>query len=69
MLAVSGGDLPASAPPSHADPVPHGRDWSTADLDDRTLDPEAQTFDLAGGLLLGRRWYAEHGRTSMGVAV
>ena len=34
----------------------------------RTVDPEAQTFDVAGGLLLARRWYAEHGRTPMGVA-
>ena len=31
-------------------------------------DKEAQTFDVAGGLLLARRWYAEQGLTPMGVA-
>jgi hypothetical protein len=69
MLAVSGEDLPASEPSRRADPVPHGlrlvdtRTWTI-----RTVDPEAQTFDVAGGLLLARRWYAEQGRTPMGVA-
>ena len=60
-LAVSGEDLPASEPPNRADPVPDGlrlvdtRTWTI-----RTVDPEAQTFDHAGGLLLAWRWYAEH---------
>jgi hypothetical protein len=69
MLAVSGEDLPTSEPPSRADPVPYGlrlvdtRTWTI-----RTVDREAQTFELAGGLLLARRWYAERGVTHMGVA-
>ena len=69
MLAVSGEDPPASEPASRADPVPYGlrlvdtRTWTI-----RTVDREAQTFDVAGGLLLARRWYAEHGLTPMGVA-
>ena len=68
-LAVAGEDLPASKPQSRADFVPHGlrlidtRTWTS-----RTVDPQAQTFDLAGGLLLARRWYAEPRRTPMGVA-
>ena len=68
-LAVAGEDVPASEPQSGADFVPHGlrlvdtRTWTI-----RTIDPEAQTFDLAGGLLLAWRWYAEHGRPPMGVA-
>jgi hypothetical protein len=68
-LAVAGEDLPASEPSRRSDPIPHGlrlvdtRTWTI-----RTIDPEAQTFDIAGGLLLARRWYAEKGRTPMGVA-
>ncbi len=68
-LAVSGEDLPASATPSRAYPIAHGlrlvdtRTWTS-----RTIDPEAQTFDVAGRLLLARRWYAEQGRPPMGVA-
>lgn len=68
-LAVSGEDLPASDKPSRAQPIPHGlrlvdtRTWTS-----RTIDPEAQTFDVAGRLLLARRWYAEQGRPPMGVA-
>jgi hypothetical protein len=68
-LAMAGEDMPASAPQSRADFIPHGlrlvdtRTWTI-----RTIDPEAQTFDLAGGLLLAWRWYAEHRRTPMGVA-
>ena len=49
--------------------MPHGlrlvdtRTWTS-----RTVDPEAQNFVLAGGLLLATRWYSDQGRTPMGVA-
>jgi len=69
LLAVTGEDLPASEPPGGVRPVPYGlrlvdtRDWTI-----RTVDPDAQTFDVAGGLLLARRWYAASGLNPIGVA-
>ena len=68
-LAVSGTDLPASEARRRGSPLPYGlklvdtRTWTT-----RTVDPQAQTFDVAGTLLLATRWYTEQGLSPMGVA-
>lgn len=68
-IAVSGEDLLASEPRRRASPAPYGlklvdtRTWTI-----RTVDPHAQTFDVAGRLLLARRWYTEQGLSPMGVA-
>lgn len=68
-LAVTGEHRLVGERPRRAREVPYGlrlvdtRDWTI-----RTVDPDAQTFDVAGGLLLARRWYVESGRTPMGVA-
>jgi hypothetical protein len=69
MLAVAGEDIPASEPPHRARLIPFGlRLVDTHDWTVRTVDREAQTFDLAGPLLLARRWHVEQGLRPMGVA-
>ena len=68
-IAVSGTDLPVSEQRRRGSPAPYGlnlvdtRTWTI-----RTVDRQAQTFDVAGRLLLATRWYAEQGLSPMGVA-
>jgi hypothetical protein len=68
-IAISGEDLPASEQRRRGSLVPYGlklvdtQAWSI-----QTVDREAQTFDIAGELLLATRWYTEQRPSPMGVA-